>query len=251
MTDISDEWVVKMTDAISRRDMIVLSSTCEIEYHGRAHSHLPEGDRVIMIKPDQTLIIHQPRGSAPVNYMKAKSSHLVVREPDAIYIRSANPKLKDYLNVRITDVHFFHCHRPKDERRIELFGNERDMSDYLFEHPEEVEEGFVPLSREEHTRYGFIDLFGHDRNGNIIVVECKRYHADPAAVTQLRRYVERIKDAKGVLRVRGILCSPTVSQNALKMLDDWGLSHKAVYPPKRMVRAKDQRMLFDFSPEDA
>jgi len=44
-----------------------------------------------------------------------------------------------------------------------------------------------------------------DTKGNLVVVECKRYGADYNAVSQLQRYVEKIKQSKGISKVRGIL----------------------------------------------
>jgi len=104
-----------------------------------------------------------------------------------------------------------------------------------------------PLSREEHTKYGFIDVFGHDGQGNMVVVECKRYTASLACVTQLRRYVEKIEELKGVEGVKGVLASPSISPNALEMLKKWGFKHVVVHPPKRLERFnKDQASLDSF-----
>jgi hypothetical protein len=65
-------------------------------------------------------------------------------------------------------------------------------------------------------------------------------------VTQLRRYVEKISELKGIelKRVKGILASPSISPNALEMLKKWGFEWKHVHPPKRFERYnKDQKSL--------
>ena len=110
------------------------------------------------------------------------------------------------------------------------------MSDMLYKNPEMIEEGFSPVSQEEQTTYGFIDVFGKDRDGVLTIVECKRYCADLGAVTQLRRYVERVKETKGVDAVRGIIAAPKITPNAEKMLTDWGYSFKSVKPPMYLER---------------
>jgi RecB family endonuclease NucS len=121
------------------------------------------------------------------------------------------------------------------------------MSDMIRDNPEVISDEFTPLSREEHTKYGFIDVFGHDKNGTLIVVECKRYAASLACVTQLRRYVERIKELKGVDAVRGVMASPKITANAQKMLHDWGFEWKRVIPPKRLERhRRGQKTLGDW-----
>jgi len=76
-------------------------------------------------------------------------------------------------------------------------------------------------------------------------VECKRYCADLGAVTQLRRYVERVKKTKGIDVVRGIIAAPKITQNAQKMLEDWGFSFRAVKPPMYLERYDRQQMRLD------
>jgi RecB family endonuclease NucS len=143
-------------------------------------------------------------------------------------------------------VHDFISHKLEDGLKQELAGNERDMSDMIKDHPELISKDFKPLSREEHTKFGFIDVFGHDNKGNMVIVECKRYTASLQYVTQLRRYVEKISELKGIdiKRVKGIMASPAISPNAKEMLEKWGHEWRQVNPPKRLERYnKDQKTL--------
>ena len=162
-------------------------------------------------------------------------------------LRAHNLSLKEYLDLAITEIHFFNTHKLEDAHSIQLAGSEKDMAEMICKNPELIEAGFKPVSREEQTKYGFIDVFGTDAKGNLVVVECKRYTADLNAVTQLRRYVEKLKESKGIGKVRGILASPNISKNAKKMLEDWGFQHRSVIPPKYLERhGKDQQKLDGF-----
>ena len=167
-----EDFIEALNTAIQRGETIVFSSNCEINYTGPAVSYLPDGDRLIVIKPDQTLLIHQPSGSAPVNYMKAETSHRFVRDASGFYLQSENPGLKEYLKLKINKVHFYNTVKLEDGHKIQLDGTEKDMSDFLYANPHLIEEGFRPLSREEHTKYGFIDVFGYDKSNVLVVVEC-------------------------------------------------------------------------------
>ena len=89
-------------------------------------------------------------------------------------------------------MYFFNSQKLEDGRSIVISGTEADMAKMLYEKPEMIEKGFTPVSQEEQTKYGFIDVLGVDKDGMLTVVECKRYCADLGAVTQLRRYVERL-----------------------------------------------------------
>lgn len=235
----------ELEGAIARNESIVLAAQCEIWYSGRAESYLPEGDRILIIKEDKTLLVHQPTGNNPVNYMKPGTAHSLSLDNGMLSLNSQN--LPEYMDIRITKVHFLSSSQLTDNKSIEIAGTEKDMADTICSNPELIEPGFKPLSQEEHTKYGFIDVFGYDKDNILTVVECKRYRGDLQAVTQLRRYVEKIKEAKGVSQVRGILACPKISPNALSMLQDWGFSFAAVEPPKYLRRyGKDQKTLDSF-----
>ena len=80
-----------------------------------------------------------------------------------------------------------------------------------------------------------------------MIIECKRYSDGLDAVTQLRRYVEKIKDLKGTDKVKGIIASPSISPNALAMLKKWKFEWVMVNPPQRLEKYnKNQKSLGEF-----
>jgi RecB family endonuclease NucS len=210
--------------------------TCRITYSGRAEAELDWGERMVVIKQDNTLLIHQPINGNPINYLKAGSKITAHIEKEALILEAENTTTKDYIYVEIQEVHDAMHKRLEDGKKQVLAGTEAEMSDMIRDNPEVISKDFTPLSREEHTKYGFIDVFGHDKNGTLVVVECKRYSASLACVTQLRRYVERIKELKGIDTVLGVMASPKITTNAQKMLEDWGFEWARVIPPKRLER---------------
>ena len=217
-------------DAIKRNETLVLACHCRIRYSGRAESQLDWGDRVVMIKSDNVILVHQPTGNAAVNYMKPGAAHSVRLADGNIKLMSATAKEK--LTVEMKKIYFYNSQKLEDGHTILVQGTEKDMSDMLYDKPEMIEKGFKAASREEQTKYGFIDVLGVDKEGVLTVIECKRYGADLSTVTQLRRYVEKIMISKGITKVRGLVAAPKITQNALKMLEDWGYEFKAVKPPK-------------------
>lgn len=240
------EYLTKLKEALNGKETIILSANCSIDYSGRAESYLPAGDRIIIIKPDRNLLIHQPNGNTPVNYMRADTEHHLIME-DEPAIKSLNKAHKEEILIRLHKVYFLHTQLMSDHEKIIVKGTERDMAEKIYNNPELIEDGFKPVSQEEHTKYGFIDVFGYDKNNMLVVIECKRYAGDLKAVTQLRRYVEKIKKMKGVERVRGILACPKISPNAKHMLEDWGFKFVKVNPPKYLEKHnKKQRKIDDF-----
>jgi len=240
-----EDFNIELTDSLAKNEVITFFCNCEISYSGRAEAYLPRGDRLIIIKSDRVLLIHQPENGMPVNYLKPGSSIRLEKIDDGLVLRAQSEK--DFLDVEILKVYDFLSRKLVDGQKQILQGNERDMSNMLHENPSMISDDFIPLSREEHTKFGFIDVFGHDGNGNLIIVECKRFTASLACVTQLRRYVEKIKELKGIDTVKGIMASPAISANALAMLEQWGFTHVLVNPPKRLERYnRDQKSLLSY-----
>ncbi len=219
---------------------------CRIRYSGRAEAELDWGDRMIVLKQDNALLIHQPVNGNPINYIKPGAHISVFREEGCVIIEGAHPQTNDVVLCEVSSVYDAMSRRLEDGRKQLLAGTEADMSDYIRDNPQVISSDFTPLSREEHTKYGFIDVFGHDKQGTLVIVECKRYAASLACVTQLRRYVEKMKELRGTDNVTGVLASPKITPNAQAMLSDWGFSWARVEPPKRLLINRHQKTLADW-----
>lgn len=238
--------LASFNSALKNGKSVLLSCRCSVSYSGRAESFLAEGDRIIIIKPDKTLLVHQPQGSNPINYMKEGSSHRLLRTGEGFILKSSNLPLKEYMRIKLSNVYSVQLLDLSDSEKIQLAGSERDMSDMIYNNPSLISGDFKPLSREEHTKYGFIDVFGCDNSGNLVVVECKRYSADFSAVDQLLRYIKKIKQLRGVDKVKGIIAAPKISPNALKMLQDNGCEFRPVTPPNYLEKYDRQQQKLDF-----
>ena len=230
--------------ALKANQVLAFFCNCTITYSGRAEAYVPSGDRLVIIKEDKGLIIHQPVNGNPINYLKPGAEIRLEKRDGHLLLKARSGK--DYLDVEIPRIYDMITKKLEDGQQQVLQGNEKDMSDMIKANPGLVGPDFKPLTREEHTQFGFIDVFGHDGNGNLVVVECKRYSAGLACITQLRRYVEKIKELKGTENVRGVMASPAITANAQGMLEQWGFQHVAVSPPKRLERTKDQQSLDTF-----
>jgi RecB family endonuclease NucS len=216
---------------------------CRVSYSGRAEAELDWGDRLVVIKGDNTLLIHQPINGNPINYLRPGSKIGF----DEKTLLASNMDSKDSITVEIDKVYECIARRLEDGQKQILAGTEAEMSDHIRDNPHLISADFVPLSREEHTKYGFIDVFGHDGSGRLVIVECKRYAASLDAVTQLRRYVEKMMELKGVKEITGVIAAPKITPNAAKMLADWGYRFCVVEPPKRLEKhRKNQKRLGDF-----
>lgn len=239
------EQITIIKNAINRHDVIILFCNCQVEYSGRAKSFLASGDRVIFIKHDYSVLIHRPDGRNPINWMPANSTIKLTPSKSSLLFNIKSLKPLELMNIVINDLYKVSFNHLIDNEQLKLVGTEKDMSDMIYNNPELISKNFIPLNREEQTKYGFVDVFGHDGNGNFIVIECKRYTAGLDSITQLRRYVEKIKKSKGINKVKGIIAAPNITSNALKMLNDWNFEYKIISPPCTLEMDNENQLNLD------
>ncbi len=220
----------KVVDAgLNSGRFVLLIGNCSVKYEGRAASKLSEGDRVLIIKKDGTFLVHQTKGMAAINYQGPGSAILTSLSPDSLQI-SAVRKTKNSLpgNVReqmivsFKSVQFADAFDLSDDKKLKVFGTEDELSGLLMQDLHLIEPGLQPVQQESPLPKGYIDILARDAKGDLVVIEVKRRQAELAAVSQLKRYVEEVAKRKNTT-VRGILCAPSMSENAAKMLESYGL----------------------------
>lgn len=223
------EW---LSAAIDRGDMITVFGRCTVEYDGRASSHLGPGDRLVVCKPDGTILVHTEEGQQPVNWQPPGCTHESVLAEGDLEIQSYRDSPEEELFVTFERVRQVTTFDVTDDHELSLSGSEEDLRRRILDDPDLVEEGFVPLATERETPAGAVDIYGEDRNGATVVVELKRKRVGPDAAGQLARYVEALKrDLHADAEVRGILVSPSVTDRARELLAKKGLEYVALTPP--------------------
>lgn len=217
----------EVAGSVSRKRTVLVVGACRVRYKGRAESRLGLGERIVLIKGDGTLLIHNPHGIKPVNWQPAGATFGVERDGDLVVLVARRRKPDERVRIAFTDVGLLASMPLRDEAVFTLTGSEFDLRDLLYENPGLVEDGFRPWTREKVTERGPMDLYGEDGDGRRVVVELKRTRAGIAEATQLWRYVEKEREKRGV-DVRGILVAPAFSKRCLALLKDHGLESKEV-----------------------
>lgn len=110
---------------------------------------------------------------------------------------------------------------------MSIYGSESDLSDYIYKNPEIIDEDFQPTTREYETPFGFLDIRGVDREGNIIIIEVKKQAATLNDAHQLKRYVEYFEEIEGV-PVTGILVANNFSRRVMRFLSENNLDAVAI-----------------------
>lgn len=216
--------------AIRDKRLALLVGSCVVNYVGRAGSVLPEGERVVMLKPDGTLLVHQKEKREPVNWNPPGCEASVRLGKESLQLTSKRERPKEQLLVLFSNLKLAASFELIDREELYLVGSERDLITMVFNDPNLIEPGFRPLEREKQTKYGMIDLYGVDADGNGVVIEFKRGRAELAGVSQLKRYVEELGKKLGK-HVRGILVAPSITSSALKLMEEIQLEYVRIRRP--------------------
>ncbi len=227
-----------INNGFKNKAVLIITACCRVSYEGRAKSTLESGDRVIIIKPDGSFLIHKGEKRNPVNWQPPGCKVRYKVENDQLIIKSLRSNPKEILEVEISKTHVIMYFILQDDNELNLTGSEEEMSNYIFyENPEIIEEGFQPIAQEKPISNGIIDIMGKDKNGNLVVLELKRGRATLDAVSQLKRYVDTLKVETKYLR--GILVAPSITKSAFTLLKENGMEFRELHPNEKIKNRND------------
>ncbi|SIQ82867.1 hypothetical protein SAMN05421858_0535 [Haladaptatus litoreus] len=225
------EALLAVESAVEQGDLLTLFGRCTVEYDGRAESYLGSGDRLVVLKPDGTALVHTEEGQKPVNWQPPGGTFESELADERLLVRSRRPNPDETLSVHFEFVTQLSAFDVTDAKEISLEGSEEDLRQRILADPDLVEEGFTPLATERQTAAGAIDIYGKDADGTTMVVELKRRRVGPDAVGQLRRYIDALRrDLHAGAEVRGVLVAPSVTERARNMLAESGLEFVSLEP---------------------
>src|SRR2546430_8987071 len=199
--------------------MRLLVARCEVRYSGRLNAVLPEAVRLLILKADGSVLVHDDAGGfKPLNWMTAPT--FVADEGDRLVV--TEPKTEDHLEIRLVEVLSDVMHDMGESAALQKDGVERDLQEELAAAPAALGEELTLVKREWPTDVGPVDLMCRDESGEWVAVEIKRI-ATIDAVEQLTRYLDfiRLDPAKG--ECRGILAAQSLKPQAVTLAESRGL----------------------------
>ncbi len=223
--------------------VVVAVARCRIDYQGRAESRLESGERLIVFKPDGTLLVHTAEKLKPVNWQPPGCTFEATIDGALPLVTASRERPKEIVRIHLEAVAAITAFDLDDGEALDLAGTEDDLQALLAKRPDLVEPGFAFWARERSSRRGPMDLYGTDAKGRRVIVEVKRRAAAVQEVEQLRRYVEKERAAREGTTVRGILVAPAVSETAKRYLGELGLEWRELdwerlrRPAKEILRA--------------
>jgi RecB family endonuclease NucS len=218
-------------EAFSQHKTLLVVGNCWVHYLGRARSKLESGERILIVKEDGSLLVHRSVGYEPVNWQPPGCIFDTQVRDNVLEIRAVRRKPSESVKVFFDKIHLIFALRLIDTGEFSLYASEEDMQKAILLEPSLLEEDFKPISYEKKVEPGFIDVYGIDRNGKLVVVEIKRRTAGKDAAIQLAKYIDAIKD-RANREVRGLLVAPNIAKGVQRLLATLGLEFKALDPKK-------------------
>jgi endonuclease len=211
---------------------------CSVDYAGRLSAHLPEANRLVMLKADGCVAIHADGGAyKPLNWMNAPNT--VVDEGDRWTV--TNPK-GEKLTITLHEVFSDVAHELGDDPGLQKDGVEAHLQELLAASPASIEDGLTLVRREYPTAIGPIDLVCRDVGGNVVAVEVKR-RGEIDGVEQLARYIERLHLDSSLGTVRGVFVAQSIKPQARVLAEARGFRWVEVdYDELRGLRPDDLRL---------
>ena len=236
--------------AFSERKVVVLVCNCWVDYRGRASSKLEPGERIVVIKGDGSVLVHRPVGYEPVNWQPAGCLFQTRVVGDVLHVRAIRRKPSESVRISFDRVYLLSAMNLVDRGEFSLYASEEDMQRAILVEPSILEDGLKPIAYEKKVEPGFVDVYGVDRNGKLVVVEIKRKTAGRDAALQLAKYVDFVKTVVN-REVRGILAAPRLARGVQRLLATLGLEFKALDPKKctEVLRRSETRKLAEFFKE--
>lgn len=210
------------------KTLLLVMGECMVHYHGRAKSLLDWGERLIMIKQDGTVLVHQPIMREPVNWQPTGSITEFITKDDQLILNCRHLKPPEKMKVTFRQLKLLTATSLVDRASLVIAGMEVDVVNQIVNDPNIIEGGLRIAKREKPVKTGAIDLYGFDKNHIPVVIEVKRSLATISSVHQLRMYVTDIKKDRKEPKVRGILCAPRVPDMVRKLLEEHGLEWREV-----------------------
>ncbi|HEY0517695.1 MAG TPA: endonuclease NucS [Solirubrobacteraceae bacterium] len=205
--------------------MRLIVARCQVSYAGRLATVLPEAVRLLMIKPDGTLMVWADGGGVkPLNWMTPPT--VVEEEHDEqgrlrrLVVR--RQRQEDRVDIAISEVLSDVEQQLDAELALEKEGVERELQELLADAPQWCGEGLRLVRREWPTDIGPVDLMCRGGEDEWIAVEIKRVGTIDA-VEQLSRYLERIRQDPAMGSCRGVLAAQSIKPQAVVLAQSRGI----------------------------
>ena len=203
--------------------MRIVVARCTVDYAGRLTAHLPEADRLLMVKADGSVLVHADGGSyKPLNWMSPPCWLVEGVDNEAAAVWTIENKAGETLVIRLMQIHHDSHHELGVDPGLVKDGVEAHLQQLLAEHVETLGSGWSLVRREFPTAIGPVDLMCRDSAGGAVAVEIKR-RGEIDGVEQLTRYLELLNRDPLLAPVTGVFAAQEIKPQARTLAEDRGI----------------------------
>jgi len=204
-----------------RASVRIVVARCTVNYVGRLTAHLPEADRVIIVKADGSVLVHADGGSyKPLNWMSPPCT-LREMESDPLTWEVTN-KAGERLVICIHAISHDSEHTLGIDPGLVKDGVESHLQALLAEQLDVLGIGYSLVRREYPTAIGPVDLLCRALDGLHVAVEIKR-RGEIDGVEQLTRYLELLNRDPLLAPVEGVFAAQEIKPQARTLAEDRGI----------------------------
>ena len=202
--------------------MRIIQARCEVVYEGRCLTFLPPAERLVIMKDDDTVLVHGNTGVKPINYMPKVTGieHTMERTNDGTGTLPTMvvTNLHESLHIRMYEVIRDDTYEFPEGTgglgELQKRQSEDELQGWLADNFDTVFGGYGVsfVCREFETGKGPVDLLGtSSKDGSIALIEVKR-HAKLKDVYQVLRYKHAAGEQYALLTAQGMDEFPAYSR---------------------------------------
>lgn len=211
-----DEALEKIMEGVCSGKTVIIVGKMHAHYLGRSTSWLTEGDRLLIIKSDRSILLHRPTGYEPVNWQPPGVVINGQITDEGLVLECSRKSPPEILKIVITEVYSVDSYRLIDKGEFTIHAREEDMKMAIINSPEVIEPGLKIVETERRVGDEYIDILAVDTAGRIVVIETKRRKATKQDIEQVSRYASMLEEEFGV-SPRKILVAPSISKEAASL----------------------------------
>ena len=209
--------------------MRLVIARCSVDYVGRLAAHLPEADRLILVKADGSVSVHaDDRAYKPLNWMSppctlTESSITDIDDADTgerLWLVES-PK-GEQLRITLHDVYQDFSYDLGEDPGLIKDGVESHLQELLAEHITTLGDGYSLVRREYPTAIGPVDIMARDDNERFVAIEVKR-RGGIDGVEQLTRYLDLLNRDELLAPVEGVFATQEIKPQARTLAEDRGI----------------------------
>ena len=195
--------------------MRIIVADCSVIYEGRGSTFLGRAVRMIMVKDDGSVSVHNDKSNKPLNYMGGKVISSQGKDSagnDVWFFEARNETIQVTIYDVVSDVNYG---LTLDDPGLVRDGTEGHLQEWLADNVTSMGDDFIFVEREHRAGSGAVDLLCRDSKG-LVAVEVKRT-ALLGVVYQTVRYVDAIREANPDVQVRGLIAALDIRPNTEKL----------------------------------